>query len=505
MPLSRRALLGGAASLAALGATRAAPSVPWATPPDRVARSVLRPPEQRVQQLLEVYLYGGLGPFETFYTVPGYGAPDDPRYPSEQSWLYRSQVEAARERCGHADLPFSEPFARDALGVEVHLGPFVAALRRRPDILARMRVLVMHHTLEPHEAAIPYALTGFRLGNSRLAGLGASVQRYFLDREPGDRRVPWAWVLYPEDIISTDNVRAASAVGLHTGAARPLDLRIGQGGTLHRDLARPWLHGRAEAWDALVAHQGQALRGRYQLADGPQRSRALDDHAYAARTLAEGDALAQVLGTAGFTPIPTTSCDTDRDTSLTEMSLELATSLLTHPTAPARHITVVDGGMIPASGGGGYDVHTDHVRDTARNLHATLEALAWRINEPGEANPSKIDLDQTMIVLNTEFGRTPFAQPGPGAGTNHHPYGYVTVLIGGAVGPEQRGIVGAIGPDGWAADHVTPVEARAALLTAMGIWPFTQESFAIGDLRELRREADGVVWLDEIVLGRRRA
>ena len=155
------------------------------------------------------------------------------------------------------------------------------------------------------------------------------------------------------------------------------------------------------------------------------------------------------------------------------------------------------------SGGGGYDTHSQHLPDTSRNLVSMLESLVSVINEPGEGDPAKIDLDKTMIVLNTEFGRTPFVQAGTGDGTNHHPYGYVTVLIGGPVNSDQAGIVGAIGPDGWADRYVTPVESRAAVLAAMGIYPFSQEGFAIGDLRGFADEKDGLAWLNEIVLGRK--
>jgi hypothetical protein len=42
----------------------------------------------------------------------------------------------------------------------------------------RMRVLVNARTLEPHEAAIPLALTGKALGSPTMAGLGAHIQRY---------------------------------------------------------------------------------------------------------------------------------------------------------------------------------------------------------------------------------------------------------------------------------------------------------------------------------------
>jgi hypothetical protein len=131
-----------------------------------------------------------------------------------------------------------------------------------------------------------------------------------------------------------------------------------------------------------------------------------------------------------------------------------------------------------------------------------LQSLVAVVNEPGEGDPRKINLDDTLIVLNTEFGRTPFIQSGSGDGTNHHPYGYVTVLIGGPIGPDQAGVLGAIGPNAWADRYVTPIESRAAVLAALGMYPFTHESFAIGDLRDLRVEKDGLAWLNEIVLGR---
>ncbi len=39
----------------------------------------------------------------------------------------------------------------------------------------RLRVLVQRHELEPHEAAIPLAMSGRFLGNPKLSGLGAAV------------------------------------------------------------------------------------------------------------------------------------------------------------------------------------------------------------------------------------------------------------------------------------------------------------------------------------------
>jgi uncharacterized protein (DUF1501 family) len=208
-----------------------------------------------------------------------------------------------------------------------------------------------------------------------------------------------------------------------------------------------------------------------------------------------------VLSSSATRAVRGEACETRSGAYPTAMGLKLAAHLLTHPVDPARHVVVVDGGLEPAAGGGGYDVHEDHVLSTSMNLVAMLESLMSHIAEPGDDDPDKISLDDTMIVLNTEFGRTPFRQQGSQQGTNHHPYGYCTMILGGPV--RERGVLGAIGPDAWADRYITPVEGRAAVLAAMGIWPFTQESYAIGDLRDLREEVDGLAWLNEIVLGRR--
>jgi len=503
----RRDLLKGAAALGLGGllpGSRRAWAGAWGGAPDATAAGLLLGEGVRAESVLEVFLYGGLGPFESFYVVEDYGMETDPDYPKEQWHLFERTHNLQFNQC-KLEEPFLQPFATDALGKTVNLGPIVAPLRERPDILARMRILVQRHDLEPHEAAIPMALSGQRLGSSRMCGIGAAAQRYAMDRDVTGRVVPYSYVLYPDTEISTDNLRAASSVGLHPGSARPLDLRLTAESYLPDQLARSVLGDKREQYDALVAHYVAREQARYTsgLAGGQVRSRGLDDHAFATRVLQNADQLAGLLPADVLANQSGKECGDKSDTDTTKMGLTIAAHLLTHPDTPAKHVTVVDGGLIPASGGGGYDTHSQHLPDTSRNLMAMLESLVSVVNEPGEGDPAKIDLDKTMIVLNTEFGRTPFVQAGSGDGTNHHPYGYVTVLIGGPVNSDQAGIVGAIGPDGWADRYVTPVESRAAVLAAMGIYPFSQEGFAIGDLRGFADEKDGLAWLNEIVLGRK--
>jgi hypothetical protein len=449
--------------------------------------------------VLELFLYGGLGPFESFYVVEDYGRSDDPNYPSEQWHLFASRRDQQMEACGQSPADYLQPFGTDALGVEVSLGPLVQALKDRPDLIDRMRLIVQRHDLEPHEAAIPYALSGSRLGSARMAGLGAHIQRHWQERAP--RPIPHSYVMYPSAEISTDNLRAASAVGFHPGSSRPLALRIQSNSQLPAQLRREAVGSARAEVDALLRYYEAQSRDRYRIEGKALRSRALQDYAAALDTLGEGESLSALFSEEALQTVSGESCGDSMQASNPAMGLQLATHLLTHPEAAARYVCMVDGGLIPASGGGGYDVHTDHLGTTSRNLHHTLSELVARINLPGEGDPAKLDLDRTLVLLNTEFGRTPYLQAGSRNGTNHHPYGYVTVMIGGPIRPGGSGIVGAIGPDAWADRYVTPAEARCAALVAAGIWPFAQESFAIGDLRVGGEEANGVHWLREVVLG----
>ena len=113
------------------------------------------------------------------------------------------------------------------------------------------------------------------------------------------------------------------------------------------------------------------------------------------------------------------------------------------------------------------------------NFDNLLNALSGIINAPGETDPKKLNLDDTLIILNTEFGRTPGRQGS--TGRNHHPYGYVTAFIGGPITGAERGVSGAIGRDGFATKFANPAENRIAALLAMGIWPFAEEGFNVSD------------------------
>jgi hypothetical protein len=503
--LRRRELLKGAAAITASAAAGA--GITFFSPGEarafgeapKGAEGATVPAELRAESVLEIFLYGGVSQYESFYCIPDHGAGDGTHW---HAFLASGEVQAACDECSLAG-PLTQPFAPDAEGKTVHLGPFVMPLRARADVLERTRISITSHDLEPHEAAIPLALAGRRPGHPALAGLGAHVQRYFIDREGATGRAPFSYVLLPsaQASIPTDNVRSAIAIGAHPGAARPLSLRADASSELTTLLAREVVGADRQAHDALV--QGYIKqykeRLRWRGEGDPLRSPRFVDLAAGAAAVANAEAISSVLSPSLLQSVSGVHCAATAETDAVGMSMRLAAHLLTHPTSPAKYVCVIDGGFLPADGGGGYDTHFENSYSQARNLSYTLKCLMDLINAPGESDPAKLNLDKTMIVLTTEFGRSPYKQGS--FGRNHWPYGYPTVLIGGPVRAASRGVFGACGPDARATLASTPLESRVAALLALGIWPFAPESYSVPDVVGAASEAEAAILVKKRLLG----
>ncbi len=512
--LNRRKFLkigaAGAASVAVSGAffsSRRSQAAPFGELPAGAA-PVLLPPERRAKKVLEVFLYGGLSPWETFYMVEEYGRPDDAQFPNQQYYAFlgggSGSVENALSDClfpdGEAHGSF---FATDANGASVQLGPFAHRLRGRTDLIDRMRIIVQRHNLEPHEAAVPQALTGQPLGRPSAAGLGAHIQRFFAERAPASRAAPHSY-LFAVGGLAGDNVSAAAATGFHPGIARPLSINITNVEGFSDLLARDEVGAARERYDQLMDSYVDQYRDRLRWPGDQERVRsaAMTDVEQAVATVKNVDAIANVMDPSLFQARAGQACGDNRSFDIPGMSLEAARHLLTHPSEPASYVCVSDIGLFEASGGGGYDTHTRNSADTARNFDNLSRNLLAIINEPGENDPSKLDLDDTLIILNTEFGRTASPQGG-GDGRNHHPYGYTTAFIGGPITNAEKGIFGAIGPDSTASSDnaATPAENRIGALLALGIWPFAQEAFAVSDVRGALSEEDAALKATARILG----
>ena len=466
------------------------------------------PERQRVESVLEIYLYGGLSPWETLYYVDNYGKD------SNTFWYqYNADVvgadspdsnEFALTSCGLSvgdGATDTTPafFANDELGNDVMTGPFAFALRERADLVDRLRLVVQRHDLLPHEAAVPFALTGKKVGQPSMASLGAHLQRYFQETQ-GPRRTPYSYVLASAAAIPSDNTAAFVATGTHPGSARPLRINVDNAARLEQLLVREGVTGQRELHDNLVELYVERYRQRLKFrgAGEPLRSPRFTELAQAARSLRDVDAVRDTLTEDLFAPILNDLCGSGSVQNLPAQSLKMAAHLLCSAEERARYVCVVDSGLTAASGGGGYDTHTENAVTTVRNFTNLMKSLSAVVNRPGENDPAKIDLSKTLILLNTEFGRTPALQEGT-FGRNHHPDGYVTGILGGPV--PGRTILGAIDETAQATTYATPAENRMAALLALGIWPYDNDSFVVADHANPTTEEDGAAAVLQNVLG----
>ncbi|MBL4685020.1 MAG: DUF1501 domain-containing protein [Nannocystaceae bacterium] len=491
-------------------------------PQDRA--ELLIPDDMRVDKVLEVHFLGGISPWETFYCDPDWGT-DVPGY----LHLFDNDVNnpnSAFLACGlnTGGINYTENFAEDAIGRMISMGPWTAPLRRRPDIMSRMRVMVQHHENLAHEGANPIAFTGRSLGRPDLAGIGAHIQRYFLEQPGGERAVPYSFVLYPTGPgFSPSFAASASAIGFHPGAARPLSVQVQVDSDLSQLLERPGIpDGYRDQFDAALNYYGQAYGARFRPGGQGAATRSVERGNYDFANFSRRNApeLTNLLTSDLFEPLASTSCggmlETANAADMSSMQARLAQRLLTDPETPARYVQWIDVGIAP-NPAVGFDVHQGHVLGTAVNVPHTLEQLANIIATPEQDAEAEglLDLDNTLIVLNMEFGRAPDRQ-GTGDGTNHWPYGYVTVMIGGPVSDDSRSpgssIYGWISEDGQergltgenrgrAQEFITAAENRMMVLDAMGIYPFSSQSFAVSDIRGSADEIDAATQLRDRIWG----
>lgn len=478
----------------------------WGDPRVGGEEAVL-PASLRSDGILELFLIGGIAPWDTFYVVPEHGDPakGGPNA-GTQWWCFQDtpdNIPAWLNMCGGPDIPLlDKPWAKDGQGRDVYLGPFLYPLRARPDIIRRMRLWVVVHGQKAHETAIPLALCGHPASSSRMSSSGAHFERFFQARETGYRQNPYSAVIYPRlGDLSALNTEVASAVGLHSGSARPLSLRLNREGLSSAGIGRESVLERKDELDAAVMGYLDRYEAAFYRNGGNDRvrSQALDDFRHARIGLGRSDSFLELVGPEAFQGIGGVECVDSTTEDYTEMGLRMAVNMLTHPTEPLAYVNCIDGGLLPATGGAAYDTHLRHVSQCGRNLSHTMKALVSRINEPGENDPAKLDLDRHTVLLTTEFGRTPYPV---GDGLNHWAEGYVMVGFGGVFQEDQAGVVGSIAEDGYAEDFITPRDFRAAMLSAVGSWPFNDESFAVADVSaNSLNEIEAAMYLREHVLG----
>jgi hypothetical protein len=116
--------------------------------------------------------------------------------------------------------------------------------------------------------------------------------------------------------------------------------------------------------------------------------------------------------------------------------------------------------------------------DSHRDIKANHTRLAKQVDQPIAALIRDLKqrgmLDDTLVVIGTEFGRTPgadFFENAPGTGRDHHPHGFTCVLAGGGT---KGGVVhGATDELGFHAveDRHYVTDLHATVLHQMGLDP----------------------------------
>lgn len=288
---------------------------------------------------------------------------------------------------------------------------------------------------------------------------------------------------------------------MHPGTARPLLIQVDAAGDLSSQLLRPAVAPVRANYDTLMQKYVDEYRNRlrWKGQGSPLRAPRLDELAAATSSMSNSEAISNVLEAQFFQEMAGTHCGEMASVDAVTMNLRLAAHLLRHPTTPAKYVCVIDTGLKTADGGGGYDSHIENSITQSRNLSHTLKSLLSLVNKPGENDPAKIDLDKTLIILTTEFGRSPYKQGDQGR--NHWPYGFPMVFMGGPVRTDNKGVFGACGEEGFATLASSPQENRMAALLALGIWPFGSESYNVSDVPGAANEISATLSVQERQLG----
>ncbi len=440
-------------------------------------------------KVLEIFCYSGMSQWENFWVSETSGGGKDWR-------AFSTQVAGIDWGCQASPSPAVETtyFANDDGGNPIHWGPATKPLWRS-DIFDRARMVTVGHDLLPHQAASPLAMTGRRLGNPRMAGLGAAIQHRANSLAPRD--LPYSYVVSHDNLGFFDFIEAPMiATGLHPGSSQPFLLRTGNADLqtlLSRNDSSPELDQLSQLYNAQYRD-----RLRWQGVGDPVRSKGYSSYDSSLSALMNSQNMVNLLGgnvldinnspvcarySTGITGAGNQTASTPLS-NRTGTALNLAVKTLTE--GDGRYACAVDRGLLEAAAGAPYDTHTNtrHAETNATNLFNLTTELASHIDPTGN-DPTKLNLDNTIIVINTEFGRgTGYEFSGSStlsAGRRHHPYGYVSVLIGGPI--QSRGIAGTLNSSGnvVTGSDYSPTDVHGAVMLAAGVDPFAGENFGVSD------------------------
>lgn len=500
---SRRAVLGTLATgaLAAYAVprwTKALSGKPFGAFPDW-AKALALPANLQAKRVLEVFLTGGLSPWETLYCIdkPNYGKTDGLMY-----WTFESGKHSWQpllNQCYPSVSATPLPFAFDAVGTLVGIGPLAGPLRQRPDLLARLRLHVLSHNLFPHHPAQHLSATGAALGSPTAVGMAAAVERY-ASENLGSDKTPHAWLVTVG--LPFDGIVRTGELG---SVATPMVINLQQMPDFSAAMLAQ-MFDEPEVMGKLRALSRKALIGQLTWPAGAQvRSGALAGVQSAEAGIPKLGAAITAVPPAMYATTPGSVClgtasQEAYSADWTQQRFKLANQLLQFAGNETMYVGINESGYSEQSPmPEGLDFHADFSVRAVRRYPHVFAGLCQSLAKPSDTASGKIDLDSTLVIINTEFGRSP--GPQDITGRNHYPTAYVTGMLGGPVGAAQKGIVGAIDANAQPVKPLKPSDIRCAALYALGIWPFEQGLYAYTDVSGAVSEQDAIVRLRTQVLG----
>jgi hypothetical protein len=424
--------------------------------------------------------YGGVNPWQTFWVTPDSA--------QQYGWTGAGADAAALQAASCPADDGTLVFGTDALGNPIRLGPATAPLWKNK-LLGRMRLITLKAYEDPHSIALARAIGARRFGTPRFAGLGAAIERRMQEEQP--RALPYTYTLFSNQIGRFRYLeRYASARGQHPRFVGPLPVALGSttfSSKLPRAHATPEL-------DALLDTYRSEFRDRmrWQGEGDPLRSKGFAAYDVAADALSLSPQLVPILTSQALATSAGPECFDELGSQLydnaTAASIALAADLFDNH--GAQHVTILDSGLYDAPSGADapYDVHAERegvapFALTTANLFNLLRNLVDHLDfSAGGGGPGaiggggpRIRLDDTLIIVMSEFGRT------TGSGLAHHLGGMAAVLLGGPI--QTPGISGGLDEDDAPAEYAySHADVHAAALLASHIDPLAEGNLLSSEL-----------------------
>jgi hypothetical protein len=454
----------------------------------RPGRAVATPPSGlEGYNVLEIFLGGGVSHRETFWHQPG----------------------VTCDRFGYIDgidwSGLTDGWQPSGVNVAVHddmdpdktngfvFSPCIRPLLGTP-FLDNYRVVHTQHTLTPHVVAQPYMLGGQTPGRERYAGSAAVANLAYATSD-----VLAGWVL---------DANPGSSLGRHAAASGLL-------GTTYRPPVIPFTSKLDSFLDRLGqpdAAEQQALLSLY--ADrydealrfsggGTARSEGFQDFTGVQDTLFSRLEIAETLQDAIYPPGQPGVYLAPNTDDMTSRAIRAGARLIHQ--GSARYVAILDQGNVVIDGKSfGRDSHARGDQDSWTR-HAEVHNLsAWRIFQTLRAayDGGYLDPAKTLVVLNTEFGRSPdqglkecpaAADPMDAGGytswgSYHWPSAFTVLLLGGPfLGRRVLGNLSYETDEGESAggvisgsDFVDPEDLRVAINAVLGKDSGDLDLFGVG-------------------------